>query len=131
MAENIPNIVITEVPGRWLAGMHMPSDTFMVMYNPDGSVSNRQKISVTEASKLLESGEAFQVEPTALDDLTAKKTTLSKLYKAATAVPEPVEDLQESQKPEKAGFIERARNTLPFGGDRRRQMIDSAIEGNQ
>lgn len=130
MAENIPNIVITKVPGRRMAGMNMPSDTIMVMYNPDGSVSNRQKISVTEAAKLLESGEAFEVEPTALDDLTAKKTTLPELFKAATSVPAPAEGSPESEEAEKMGFIERARNKLPFGGNRRAETIDKAVEGN-
>ena len=131
MSENTPNIVITQVPGRWTAGMRMPPETVMVMYNPDGSVSNRQKISFTEAEELLRSGEAFEVEPTALDDLTAKKITLPELFKAATSVPAPVEGSPESEEEEKMGFIERARNRLPFGGNRRAEMIDKAVEGNQ
>jgi hypothetical protein len=113
-----------------MAGMNMPSETIMVMYNPDGSVSKRQKISFKEAQELLSSGEAFEVEPTALDDLTAKKVTLPELFKAATSVPAPVEGSPEAVEAEEQGWLQRARSKLPFGGDRRAKMIDEQVEGN-
>lgn len=125
-----PNIVITEVP-RTLGGVQMPPDIIMIRYNEDGSVSERRRIDFQESEMLLESGEAFTAPKDLVDGLSSGRMSFDDLYNAVIEQElEPVADVQIEEPEAPQGRIDRLRETLPFGGERRMRDIDAKVEGN-